>query len=69
MIGLGLLYPFNKELNQENERNNYSSTLFGVNQSDTWFKVDGIKLSGDIISLEASKEAFLSRINKQIINA
>ncbi len=69
VIGLGLLYPFNKELNPENERNNYSSTLFGVNQSDTWFKVDGIKLSGDIISLEASKEAFLSRINKQIINA
>jgi len=63
LIGIGLLYPFKEIATKEQIGRNFSSGLFGENDNNTWFKVDGITLADKVEDLTLNKDAFLSRFS------
>jgi 5-methylcytosine-specific restriction endonuclease McrBC regulatory subunit McrC len=66
VLGLGLLYPLQESMSTEQLHNNFSENLFGETNIDTWFKVDGIKLSEKIEELTIHKNAFLTRFEETL---
>lgn len=66
VLGLGLIYPLPENFDQPQLERNFSKTLFGDSSSESWFKVDGIKLTESIEELRIQKEAFLSRIQTNL---
>lgn len=66
LIGLGLIYPLLENMSMEQIQNNFSENLFGETNKDTWFKVDGIKLSEKIEELTIDKNTFLARIDEKL---
>ena len=66
IIGLGLLYPVQEIMSDQQLQNNFSVGLFGSSTSKTWFKVDGIKLSDNREDLTIQKNAFLKRIEEKL---
>ncbi|MDI1255883.1 MAG: hypothetical protein PSV16_07260 [Flavobacterium sp.] len=66
VIGIGLLYPLNENMNLEQLENNLSDNLFGETDHTTWFKVDGIKLSEKVEELTYYKNAFLERFDEKL---
>jgi 5-methylcytosine-specific restriction enzyme subunit McrC len=67
VLGLGLLYPLLENMDSEQLHNNFSKNLFGETNNETWFKVDGIKLSKKIEELTIYKNDFLARIEEKLI--
>ncbi len=66
VIGLGLLYPFKDNVNEEELKANFSDTLFNQGNNNTWFKVDGIALPASAEELSLNKNSFINRIDKII---
>lgn len=66
LIGIGLLYPLNKNMDLKELENNLSINLFGETDHSTWFKVDGIKLTENIEELNCNKIAFLERFDEKL---
>ena len=67
LLGLGLLYPLLENMSAEQLQNNFSENLYGETASNTWFKVDGIKLSKNREELDNEKNAFLTRLEEKLI--
>lgn len=66
VLGLGLIYPLLESFDQPQIESNFSHTLFGDSFSESWFKVDGIKLTESLEELTVQKEAFLSRFQTNL---
>ena len=67
VLGLGLIYPLQESFSQPQLENNFSNTLFGDTNTESWFKVDGIKLVDSLYDLTVQKEAFLSRLESNLL--
>lgn len=67
LLGLGLLYPLLENMSPEQLQNNFSENLYGETTSNTWFKVDGIKLSKKIEELTIDKNNFFARFEEKLI--
>lgn len=67
IIGLGLLYPLQENFDKQQLVNNFSNTLFGDSSNQSWFKVDGIRMSECLEELTIEKNAFLDRFNQKLI--
>ena len=63
VIGLGLLYPFKNEINENQIRQNCSKSLFDTGNNSTWFKVDGITLPEKTEELIINRNNFIKRID------
>lgn len=66
VIGIGLLYPLEESMSNEQLQNNFSEKLFGEVNNDTWFKVDGIKLAQKREELTIHQNAFLTRFSEKL---